>query len=175
MAGHSKWDNIKYKKQAEDAKRGKLFTKLANAITTAVKQGGGVTDPSANPSLRLAIEKAKAANMPKDRIQRAIDRALGKGGADLMEVTYECYGPGGVALMIKCATDNKNRLATQVRTVLNKYNLSLGEKGSAAYIFKGSEPSFKVPLDSSLKESLNKLVEDLNALEDVQQIIHNAE
>ncbi len=176
MAGHSKWDNIKYKKQAEDAKRGKLFTKLSNAITTAVKKGGGVPDPSSNPALRLAIEKAKAANMPKDKIKKAVDRALGVGGDNLSNVVYECYGPGGVAILIKCSTDNKNRLATQVRTVLNKYNLSLGEKGSASYIFnKEMKPSFTIPLEPSLRDKLNNLISDLSDIEDVSNIVHNAE
>ncbi|KZN96206.1 MULTISPECIES: YebC/PmpR family DNA-binding transcriptional regulator [Aeribacillus] len=135
MAGHSKWKNIQRRKNAQDAKRGKIFMKLAKEIYVAAKQGGG--DPDANPSLRLAIDKAKAANMPNDNIERAIKKATGsQDGANYEEITYEGYGPGGVAIMVKCLTDNKNRTATSVRTAFNKNGGNLGETGCVSYMFE---------------------------------------
>ncbi|MED0714781.1 YebC/PmpR family DNA-binding transcriptional regulator [Aeribacillus composti] len=135
MAGHSKWKNIQRRKNAQDAKRGKIFMKLAKEIYVAAKQGGG--DPDANPSLRLAIDKAKAANMPNDNIERAIKKATGsQDGANYEEITYEGYGPGGVAVMVKCLTDNKNRTATSVRTAFNKNGGNLGETGCVSYMFE---------------------------------------
>jgi YebC/PmpR family DNA-binding regulatory protein len=135
MAGHSKWAGIKHKKAIVDARRGKLFTKLARAITVAAKEGGG--DPEGNPSLALAIQKAKDASMPKDNIERAIAKGTGSGAdVDALEnVMYEGYGPGGVALLIEAVTDNRNRTGADVRHALSKGNGSLGEPGSVAYNF----------------------------------------
>jgi YebC/PmpR family DNA-binding regulatory protein len=135
MAGHSKWAGIKHKKAIVDARRGKLFTKLARAITVAAKEGGG--DPEGNPSLALAIQKAKDASMPKDNIERAIAKGTGSGAdVDALEnVMYEGYGPGGVALLIEAVTDNRNRTGADVRHLLSKGNGSLGEPGSVAYNF----------------------------------------
>jgi YebC/PmpR family DNA-binding regulatory protein len=135
MAGHSKWAGIKHKKAIVDARRGKLFTKLARAITVAAKEGGG--DPDGNPALQLAIQKAKDASMPKDNIERAIARGTGAGAdADALEnVLYEGYGPGGVALLIEATTDNRNRTGSEVRHALSKHGGSLGEPGSVAYNF----------------------------------------
>lgn len=135
MSGHSKWSTIKRKKAAEDAKRGKLFTRLAREITIAAREGGG--DPEVNVRLRLAIDRAKAANMPKDNIERAIKRGTGedKSGA-LEEIFYEGYAPHGVALMIHCVTDNRNRAVSDVRHTLHRYGGSLGESGSVAWQFK---------------------------------------
>jgi YebC/PmpR family DNA-binding regulatory protein len=135
MAGHSKWAGIKHKKAIVDAKRGKLFTKLARAITVAAKEGGG--DPTGNPGLQLAIQKAKDASMPKDNIERAIAKGTGAGAdADALEnVVYEGYGPGGVALLIEAVTDNRNRTGSEVRHILSKHNGNLGEPGSVAYNF----------------------------------------
>lgn len=136
MSGHSKWSTIKRKKGAEDAKRGKIFTRLAREITLAAREGGG--DPDINVRLRLAIDRAKAANMPKDNIERAIKRGTGesKDGSELEEVMYEGYAPHGVALMIEVVTDNRNRAVADIRHVLNRFGGSLGEGGSVAWQFK---------------------------------------
>lgn len=134
MAGHSKWANIRFRKGAQDAKRGKIFTKLIREITIAARSGGG--DPAANPRLRLAIEKAKAQSMPKDNIERAIKRGTGElEGASYEEVRYEGYGPGGVAVMVDCLTDNRNRTVAEVRHAFSKYGGNLGADGSVAYLF----------------------------------------
>ncbi|MSX02786.1 MAG: YebC/PmpR family DNA-binding transcriptional regulator [Actinobacteria bacterium] len=135
MAGHSKWAGIKHKKAIVDSRRGKLFTKLGRAITVAAKEGGGEVD--GNPALALAVQKAKDASMPKDNIQRAIDRGTGAGAdAESYEaVAYEGYGPGGVALLIEALTENRNRTGADVRHTLTKHGGSLGEPGSVAYLF----------------------------------------
>ncbi|MGC8879770.1 MAG: YebC/PmpR family DNA-binding transcriptional regulator [Anaerolineae bacterium] len=134
MSGHSKWSTIKRKKSAEDAKRGKMFTRLARDITLAARNGG---DPNANPALRLAIEKARAANMPKENIERAIKRGTGEleGGAP-EEVMYEGYAPHGVALLIKCLTDNRNRTLAEIRRVLNRGGGNLAEAGAVTWMFE---------------------------------------
>ena len=136
MSGHSKWSSIKHKKSAKDAKRGQAFTKLARAITVAAREGGG--DPDANPSLATAVQKARDQSMPKDNIQRAIDRGTGAGAdADAIErITYEGYGPGGTAVLVEALTDNRNRTSADVRHAFNKYGGSLGEPGSVAYVFE---------------------------------------
>ena len=134
MAGHSKWANIKHKKAAQDAKRGKVFTKLIREITVAAKMGGG--DPADNPRLRAAVDKALSANMTKDTIQRAIDRGAGGGDNDnVEELTYEGYGPGGVAVLVEVMTDNKNRTVAEVRHAFSKCGGNLGTDGSVSYLF----------------------------------------
>jgi YebC/PmpR family DNA-binding regulatory protein len=135
MSGHSKWAGIKHKKAVVDARRGKLFTKLARGITVAAKEGGG--DPEANAALALAVQKARDASMPKDNIERAIAKGTGEGGdaAALETVQYEGYGPGGVALLIEAVTDNRNRTGSEVRHLLAKHGGSLGEPGSVSYLF----------------------------------------
>ncbi|ASB88090.1 YebC/PmpR family DNA-binding transcriptional regulator [Bacillus sonorensis] len=134
MAGHSKWKNIQRRKNAQDAKRGKIFMKLAKEIYVAAREGG--PDPESNASLRLVIDKAKNANMPNDNIDRAIKKAAGnQDGSNYEEITYEGYGPAGVAVMVKCLTDNKNRTATNVRTAFSKNGGSLGETGCVSYMF----------------------------------------
>ncbi|MEC1346224.1 YebC/PmpR family DNA-binding transcriptional regulator [Bacillus haynesii] len=134
MAGHSKWKNIQRRKNAQDAKRGKIFMKLAKEIYVAAKEGGA--DPESNASLRLVIDKAKNANMPNDNIDRAIKKASGsQDGKSYEEITYKGYGPSGVAVMVKCLTDNKNRTATSVRTAFSKNGGSLGETGCVSYMF----------------------------------------
>ena len=134
MAGHSKWANIRFKKGAKDARRGKLFTKLIREITVAAKAGGG--DISANPRLRLAIDKAKAQSVPKDSIDRAINRGTGElEGDNYEEVRYEGYGPNGVAVMVDCLTDNRNRTVADVRHAFTKFGGNLGADGSVAYLF----------------------------------------
>lgn len=135
MSGHSKWSTIKRKKGAADAKRGQVFTRLTREIVLAAREGGGDTD--SNFRLRIAVEKARGSNMPKDNIERAIKRGSGedKDGADFEEVTYEGYAPHGVALMISCVTDNRNRTVAEIRHILNRYNGSMGEGGSVAWQF----------------------------------------
>ena len=132
MSGHSKWSKIKRDKGANDAKRGAVFTKIGNMIAIAAKSG---TDPSMNPSLALAIEKARQANMPKDNIQRSIDRAADKNAAVLEEITYEGYGPGGVGIIIETATDNRNRTLPEVKTALTKNGGSMADPGSVVFQF----------------------------------------
>lgn len=134
MAGHSKWANIQHRKGAQDKKRGKLFTKLIREITIAARMGG--SDIAANPRLRLAVDKAKAQSMPKDKIERAIKRGAGEiDGVAYEEVRYEGYGPGGVAIMVDCMTDNRNRTVADVRHVFSKFGGNLGSDGSVAYLF----------------------------------------
>jgi YebC/PmpR family DNA-binding regulatory protein len=135
MSGHSKWSTIKRKKGAADAKRGKIFTKLIREIATAARIGGGEVD--SNPRLRLVVDKAKSANMPKDNIARAIQKGVGGGESDAYdECTYEGYGPGGVALLIQALTDNKNRTVGEVRHALTKHGGNLGASGCVAYLFE---------------------------------------
>ena len=135
MSGHSKWASIKHKKSAVDAKRGKMFTKIIREISVAARVGGG--DPDANPRLRTALLKAKLANMPKDNIDRAIKKGTGElEGAEYSELTYEAYGPGGVAILVEVLTDNRNRTAAELRHVLARAGGNLGESGSVAYLFK---------------------------------------
>jgi len=140
MSGHSKWHSIKHKKGAADAKRGKLFSKLARAITVAARDGGG--DVDGNPTLATAVQKAKEASMPKDKIQKAIDVGTGAGsdGAAIERVLYEGYGPAGVAVLVEALTDNRNRASAEIRHAFSKHGGSLGEPGSVAWIFekKGS-------------------------------------
>lgn len=134
MAGHSKWANTKHRKGRQDAKKAKIFTKLARAITVAVKEGG--TDPEYNASLANAIEKAKAENMPNDNIDRAIKKGAGSASENNFEsITYEGYGPCGTAFMVQCLTDNKNRTAADIRHYFSKYNGNLGSTGCVAYLF----------------------------------------
>jgi len=133
MSGHSKWSTIKRQKGAKDAARGALFTKLGNAVALAARGGG---DPEMNFTLRLAIDKAKAANMPMANIQRSVDRGSGKlGGAIIQEVLYEGYGPGGVAIMVECATDNLNRTYPEVKLAFSKHGGNIAEKGAVAFQF----------------------------------------
>ncbi|HHV17114.1 MAG TPA: YebC/PmpR family DNA-binding transcriptional regulator [Gelria sp.] len=137
MAGHSKWANIKHKKARSDEKRGKEFTKIAKEITIAAHSGGG--DPEANSKLKLAIQKAKAINMPNDNINRAIKRGTGELESEIIEeIIYEGYAPGGVAIMLEIATDNRNRTASEIRHLFSKANGNLGESGCVAWMFKRS-------------------------------------
>ncbi|MFL2710384.1 MAG: YebC/PmpR family DNA-binding transcriptional regulator [Gammaproteobacteria bacterium] len=134
MAGHSKWANIKHRKARQDASRGKVWTKVIREITVAAKDG---PDPDDNPRLRLALEKANAANMPKDTIKRAIEKGSGTGETgQLEEIIFEGYGPGGVAILVETMTDNRNRTVSDVRHAFSKYGGNLGTDGSVAYLFK---------------------------------------
>ncbi len=134
MSGHSKWSTIKRKKGAEDAKRGKIFTRLARDIMVAARDGGG--DPASNPTLRTAVEKARGANMPKDNIERAIKKGTGElAGSDLEEITYEAYGPHGIPILIECLTDNRNRALADVRKVFNRQGGNMAEAGAVGWMF----------------------------------------
>ncbi|GAB6090809.1 YebC/PmpR family DNA-binding transcriptional regulator [Spirochaeta dissipatitropha] len=134
MSGHSKWATIRHKKGAADAKRGKIFSKLIKEITVAARLGGG--DQDANPRLRTAVNKARAENMPKDNVERAIKKGTGDlDGVDYTELIYEGYGPGGVAVLVECLTDNKNRTAADVRSIFSKSGGNLGENGCVSYLF----------------------------------------
>jgi YebC/PmpR family DNA-binding regulatory protein len=150
MSGHSKWHNIKGKKGVEDAKRGKLFTKLGKEIVVAAREGGGNTDT--NPRLRTAMEKAKAGGMPNDNIDRALKRGTGelKDGAVIEELVYEGYGPSGVALLVEVTSDNKNRSSAEMRKIFSKFGGSMGEQGCVSWMFT---PTGKITLkDGNLKE-----------------------
>ncbi|WP_129044710.1 YebC/PmpR family DNA-binding transcriptional regulator [Companilactobacillus metriopterae] len=133
MSGHSKWHNIQGRKNAQDAKRGKIFQKISREIFMAAKAGG--PDPASNPALRLMLDKARSANMPKDNIKRAIDKAAGGSDEHYDEVVYEGYGPGGVAVLVEALTDNKNRTASSVRVAFTRNGGNMGSAGSVAYMF----------------------------------------
>jgi YebC/PmpR family DNA-binding regulatory protein len=178
MSGHSKWSTIKRAKAVNDAKRSQVFSKVSRALTIAAKQGGG--DPDTNPALRLAIEKAKEARMPKDNIERAISKGAGSNtGADnFEEVVYEGYGPGGAAFMISAITDNKNRTVAEIRNIFSRHGGSLGGAGSTSYVF-GSDPenpSFCVEVaDKDLSGKLINLSEELDNHDDVNDVYSNFE
>jgi YebC/PmpR family DNA-binding regulatory protein len=165
MSGHSKWATIKRKKGALDAKRGKMFTKLIKELTIAAREGGG--DPSANPRLRLAVDNAKAANMPQDNIERAIKKATGElEGVTYHELTYEGYGPAGVAILVEVATDNKNRIVAEVRHIFSKYGGSMGENGSVAWMFD-RKGVISLPKQDKTEDDIMEIILDAGA-EDLQ-------
>jgi YebC/PmpR family DNA-binding regulatory protein len=166
VAGHSKWANIKHRKARQDAKRGAVFTKIIRELTVAAKDGGGIIED--NPRLRLAYDKALSANMTKDTINRAIQRgAGGQEGQNLEEVLYEGYAPGGVAVLVKTLTDNKNRTVSEVRHAFSKYGGNLGTSGSVAYLF---EAKGKLLVNATLdNESLYELVIE-NGADDLDQV-----
>jgi YebC/PmpR family DNA-binding regulatory protein len=151
MSGHSKWSTIKRKKGALDAKRGKLFTKILKEISVAAREGGG--DPDANARLRLAIQNAKGQNVPKDNIERAITKSTDADASDYFEVTYEGYGPEGVAIFVECATDNLNRTVSKVRSTFSKYGGSLATNGSVEFLFN-TKGIFHIKNDDLELESL---------------------
>ena len=165
MSGHSKWSTIKRKKAAQDAKRGQIFTKLIKEITVAAREGGG--DPEANPRLRLAVDNAKAANMPWENIERAIKKATGElEGTTYYDMVYEGYGPAGVAVLVESLTDNKNRTAAAIRHLFNKYGGNLGENGSVAWMFE-KKGVITVKKDGITEDDLMEVVLDKGA-EDIQ-------
>ncbi len=158
MSGHSKWATIKRKKAATDQKRGNLFTKLVKEITIAAKMGGG--DPTGNPRLRLAIDTARANSMPMENIQRAVKKGTGElDGAIYEEITYEGYGPGGIAIIIETATDNRNRTVADIRHMMSRNGGSLGENGSVAWMFQ-RKGSIDVPRSAADEEKLMELLLD---------------
>jgi YebC/PmpR family DNA-binding regulatory protein len=175
MSGHSKWSTIKRKKGAADAKRGALFGKLSKAITVAAREGGG--DPEMNPALGLAVQKAKAGNMPNDNIQRAIDKGTGAGAdAETYErITYEGYAPGGVAVLVDVLTDNRNRTASDVRYVFSKNGGKLGTTGSVAYLFERKGvmliPKDAVDEDELMELALESGAEDVEPMESDYRVV----
>jgi YebC/PmpR family DNA-binding regulatory protein len=165
MSGHSKWATTKRKKAVIDAKRGKIFTKLIKEITIAAREGGG--DPSGNPRLRLAIDNAKSANMPADNIDRAIKKATGElDGQSYSELTYEGYGPGGVAMLVEVVTDNKNRTVAEVRHLFSRGGGNLGETGSVAWMFE-RKGVITIPKQGKTEDQILEIVLDEGA-EDIQ-------
>ncbi|MUP45103.1 YebC/PmpR family DNA-binding transcriptional regulator [Gramella sp. BOM4] len=160
MAGHSKWANIKHRKGAQDKKRAKQFTRAIKEITVAVKEGGG-PDPEANPALRNAIQNAKGVNMPKDTIERAIKKASGADADNYETVSFEGYGPNGIAIFVECTTDNTNRTVASVRSIFSKNGGSLGTNGSLEFLFdkKGVFVLEKEKIDMDLEEFELELIE----------------
>lgn len=184
MSGHSKWATIRHKKGAADAKRGKLFTKLIKELTVAARMGGG--DEEANPRLRTAVLKARSANMPKDNIDRAIKKGTGDlEGAEYVEITYEGYGPGGVAILVDSLTDNRNRTAADVRSIFSKAGGNLGENGCVSYLFNrrgildydaskySEEQIFEVALEAGAEDvsTENDLIEVTCDPEDFEAVL----
>ncbi|NMB14641.1 MAG: YebC/PmpR family DNA-binding transcriptional regulator [Gallicola sp.] len=165
MSGHNKWSSIKDKKGKEDAKRGKIFTKIARMISVAVREGG--PDPDYNPSLKSAIEKAKAENMPNDNIQRAIKKGSGEdSGASYEKIIYEGYGPEGVAVIVNCLTDNRNRTAADIRHAFDKFGGNLGQNGSVIFMF---DHKGVLTIDKNDKDEEEFMLEAIDAgAEDVQ-------
>ena len=172
MAGHSKWANIKHKKAREDAKRGKIFTKVTREIIVAARLGGG--DPDKNPRLRRAIQKAKSVNMPKENIERAIKRGTGElEGVSYEEVVYEGYGPGGVAILVEAITDNRNRTVSEIRTIFSKHGGNLGEAGCVAWMFerKGLITVKDVDEDLLMEVAIEAGAEDVSQEEGLFSVI----
>lgn len=173
MSGHSKWANIKRKKEVTDAKKSKIFSKMSRLISVAAKNGA---DIDSNPALRLAVERAKEVRMPKENIDRAIEKGSGQGGsASFFETVYEGFGPNGEAFYIKALTDNINRTVAEVRNIFSKHGGSLGGLGSTAYIFSPDpdSPSYTVEVDSSAAKSLEGILDELDENDDVQDVFVN--
>lgn len=161
MSGHSKWATIKRKKAATDAARGKVFTKVIKEITIAARDGGG--DPIGNPRLRLAIASAKSCNMPQDNINRAIKKGTGElEGVNYEEITYEAYAPHGVAVMIECVTDNRNRTVAELRHLISKHNGNLGESGSVAWMFE-RKGVVTIPKENHSEDEVMEVILDAGA------------
>ncbi len=177
MSGHSKWANIKRKKEVTDAKKSKIFSKMSKLLSVAARDGG--SDPDSNPKLRVIVEKAKEARMPKENIERAIAKGSGDGGAnEFLEVTYEGFGPNGEAFYIRGLTDNVNRTVSEIRNIFSKHNGSLGGQGSTAYIFQPDpeNPLFTSQIDDlAVAAKLESLLEDLDDHDDVQDVFVNFE
>ena len=171
MSGHSKWANIKHKKEKTDAAKGKIFTKIGKEITIAVKEGGG--DPTNNSKLRDLIQKAKANNVPNDNIERCIKKALGGGGENYEEVSYEGYGPAGVAVIVTATTDNRNRTAGNVRSYFSKYHGNMGQTGCVGYLFTDvgeiviNNEDGDVDEDKLMEQALEAGAADFKAEDDV--------
>lgn len=172
MSGHSHWSTIKSKKAVEDAKKGKSFTRVARLIVIAVQKGAS-GDPQMNPSLRLALDKAREVNMPNDNIRRAIDKGLGKGGGGRMEeISYEGYGPFGVGFIVETTTDNRNRTGAEIRNIFEKHGGSIGSPGSVSYL-KKIEPTPMICLEKDDCEKVLRLYCELDDLDDVMSVWSN--
>lgn len=176
MSGHNKWSKIKHKKAATDAQKSKIFSKLAKLILNESKNARGDVN---SPGLKSAIEKAKKANMPSDNIERAVKKGADDNSANMEQVVYEAYGPGGVAMMIDALTDNRNKTAQEVRHLLTKNGLSIAEIGSASWAFNkvGGEfiPQTMTEISDTDGEKLSKIIEELEDNDDVQEVYTNAE
>lgn len=174
MSGHSKWHNIKRKKEITDAKKSKEFSKMSRLITVAARTGGG--DPDANPTLRLAVQKAKDARMPKENIDKAIKKGSGNlEGSSYEETVYEGFGPFGGAVMVYCLTDNKNRTVSELRNIFSRAGGTLGAAGSTSYIFAGADktPTYFTELADDQKDKVTEFLESLDDHDDVQDIYSN--
>jgi len=165
MSGHSKWSTIKHKKAANDAVKGSVFTKMAKGITIAVKKGGGVGDPDMNFSLRLAVDKARSVNMPKENIDRAIDKGMGKGGVELAELVIEGFAPEGIAVILEVVSDSRNRVVAEIRTLMEKHGGRMGEPGSVMYLF---DKCGIVHTESKISEDLQLELIDLGMTDVVE-------
>lgn len=167
MSGHSKWATIKHQKGINDAKRGNLFSKLARAITIAAKTGGA--SPDANLKLKIAIDRAREASMPRENIDRAIDKGVGTGGVDLQEVVYEGYGPGGVAILVEAATDNRNRTTQEIKTIFDRAEGSLGSPGSVSFQFE--QKGLMLVNSDSVSDGEEKMLKimEIEGVEDVEE------
>jgi len=186
MSGHSKWANIKHRKEAQDSKKNKSFSKISKFITVSIKKSNpgasGAEELYNSPigSVALAIEQAKSANMPKSNVIKAIEKGLGKDGVgELFEITYEGYGPKGIAFVVESVTDNKNRTVSELRMIFSKAGGSLGESGSASYMFSSVNgqlvPSFEIIVSDEVNaQKLMEFIQLLENHEDVQQVYHNA-
>ncbi len=180
MSGHSKWSKVKHQKATTDVVKAAAFTKASHAITIAVREGGGVTNPDMNFRLRLAIEKARGANMPKENIQRAITKGTGVGGETIESIFYEGYGPGGVAFIIEAATDNRQRTASAVKNILDRFGGALAGPGSVLFLFSKTpsgefvlRPHSGMTLDEENRHAVAKLEEQLRELPDVLRVYTN--
>lgn len=181
MSRHSKWSKVKQFKGAIDAKRAASFTKLAREITVAAREKGG--DPSMNARLRAAIDRAREASMPKENIERAIQRGVGGGSEGQIEaLTYEAYAPGGVALIIQCLTDNRNRTASEIKRILSDYGANLAGSGSVTYLFDRTfdasqqlewAPKMLIDMDEATGTTVAELIDELEAHDDVQKVFSN--
>ena len=168
MSGHSKWSTIKHQKGINDARRGQLFSKLARAITIAAKVGGG--NPDSNLKLRLAMDKAREANMPKENVERAVEKGKGAAGGTLQEVVYEGYGPGGVAILVEAATDNRNRTTQEIKSIFDKAEGSLGSPGSVSFQFEQKGLILVDSVNDKDKEEKTLKIIDIDGVDDVLEI-----
>ncbi len=177
MSGHSKWSKIKNQKATTDIKKGKAFSSLARSITQAVREGKS-GNPDDNPRLRTILEKARELNLPKENVQRSINRGFGKGSSGVMtEVVIEGYGPAGVGIMASAITDNPNRTKAELMSIFDAHEGSTGEPGSVSYIFVGNEgtPSYTIPVPAEDGAKIRSLLDALDEQEDVQDVKHNAQ
>lgn len=174
MSGHSKWAKEKHGKVDRDRQKGNLFGKLSRDITMAVINGGGLADPDQNALLRVAVEKARQNNLPKENIERAISRASGPDKANIKDVTYEAFGPGGAALLILATTDNPNRTHSEIKITLDKTGGKLAGQGAVSYMFQGETPLFTMPVDDATAQILRNLIDSLEELDDVDTVYTNA-